>query len=93
MASSEASDQARQKGVRLRPPRRKFSKPSRIFGVGLWELHLGIAVNILVIMIVKKNKNLHNANTFLLANLAASDVMFAILRFLIFRLPHHFGLI
>ena len=33
-------------------------------------------------MVIKKNKKLHNANTYLLANLAASDLAFAVLTFL-----------
>ncbi|KAL9973784.1 hypothetical protein ACROYT_G020286 [Oculina patagonica] len=60
-------------------------------GVSTPILLCNVIGNVLVIVVIKKNKKLHNANTFLLANLAASDVAFAILSFVIFRLPQQSG--
>lgn len=62
-----------------------------ITGVSTPILLCNVVGNILVILVIKKNKKLHNANAFLLANLAASDVTFAILSLVIFRLPQHSG--
>ena len=55
---------------------------SIITGVSITILLCNVVGNILVIMVIKKNKKLHNANTYLLANLAASDLAFAVLTFI-----------
>ncbi|XP_078356426.1 rhodopsin, GQ-coupled-like [Oculina patagonica] len=54
---------------------------SVITGVSITILLCNVVGNVLVIMVIKKNKKLHNANTYLLANLASSDLAFAVLTF------------
>ena len=55
---------------------------SILTGVSISILLCNVVGNVLVIVAIKKNKKLHNANTFLLANLAASDLTFAVLAFI-----------
>ena len=50
-----------------------------ITGVSISFLVCNIVGNVLVIAVITKNKKLHNANTFLLASLASSDLTFAVL--------------
>ena len=55
--------------------------PSVITGVSVLILICNVLGNALVIIVIHRNKKLRNANTFLLLNLAYSDLMFAILIF------------
>lgn len=64
---------------------------SVVSGFSIPVLLCNVVGNVFVIMVIKKNRKLHNANTFLLANLATSDVTFAILSFVIFHLPQKSG--
>ena len=49
--------------------------------VALTLLICNVLGNVLVILVIHRNKKLQNANTFLLANLASSDIFFAIQAF------------
>ena len=54
---------------------------SIIAGVSILILLCNVVGNVLVIAVIKRNKKLHNANTCLLANLASSDLSFAVFTF------------
>ena len=52
-----------------------------IAGVSILILLYNVVGKVLVIAVIKRKKKLHNANTCLLANLASSDLSFAVLTF------------
>ena len=54
--------------------------------VSITFLLCNVTGNVLVIMVIRNNKKLHNANTCLLANLASSDLTFALVTFIDFFL-------